>query len=35
VRGTVRLIRTDSNIADLNSTEWIFIGSLTWTGAVL
>ena len=35
VRGTVRLLRTDSNIPDLNSTEWIFIGSLTWTGAVL
>ena len=35
VRGTVKLLRTDSNIPDLNSTEWIFIGSLTWTGAVL
>jgi hypothetical protein len=35
VRGTVKLIRTDSNIPDLNSTQWIFIGSLTWTGAVL
>src|SRR5262249_2747106 len=35
VRGTVKLIRTSSNIPDLNSTEWIFIGSLTWTGAVL
>ena len=35
VRGTVKLVRTDSNIPDLNSTEWIFIGSLTWTGAVL
>ncbi|HET9158761.1 MAG TPA: hypothetical protein VFN91_18960 [Myxococcaceae bacterium] len=35
VRGTVKLIRTNSNIEDINSTEWIFIGSLTWTGAVL
>ncbi|HZJ53393.1 MAG TPA: hypothetical protein VFD38_04585 [Myxococcaceae bacterium] len=35
VRGTVRLLRTDSNIPDLNATEWIFIGSLAWTGAVL
>lgn len=35
VRGTVRLLRTDSNIPDINATEWIFIGSLTWTGAVL
>jgi tetratricopeptide (TPR) repeat protein len=35
VRGTVKLIRTDSNIPDINSTEWIFIGSLIWTGAVL
>jgi hypothetical protein len=35
VRGTVRLLRTDSNIPDINSTEWIFIGGLSWTGAVL
>jgi hypothetical protein len=35
VRGTVRLLRTNSNIPDLNATEWIFIGSLAWTGAVL
>jgi|GEM_PF-373368 len=35
VRGTVRLLRTDSNIPDINSTEWIFIGGLAWTGAVL
>jgi hypothetical protein len=35
VRGTVKLVRTNSNIPDLNSTEWIFIGSLIWTGAVL
>jgi hypothetical protein len=35
VRGTVKLIRTNSNIPDINSTEWIFIGSLIWTGAVL
>ena len=35
VRGTVRLLRTNSNIPDINSTEWIFIGGLAWTGAVL
>jgi len=35
VRGTVRLLRTDSNIPDLNATEWIFIGSVAWTGSVL
>jgi len=35
VRGTVRLLRVDSNIPDLNSTEWVFIGSVAWTGAVL
>jgi len=26
---------TDSNIPDLNATEWIFIGSVAWTGSVL
>jgi len=35
VRGTVRLLRVDSNIPDLNATEWVFIGSVAWTGAVL
>jgi hypothetical protein len=35
VRGTVRLLRVDSNIPDLNATEWVFIGSVVWTGAVL
>jgi len=35
VRGTVRLLRVDSNVPDLNATEWVFIGSLAWTGAVL
>ena len=35
VRGTVKLLRTDSNIPDLNATEWIFIGSVAWTGSVL
>jgi hypothetical protein len=35
VRGTVRLLRVDSNVPDLNATEWVFIGSVAWTGAVL
>lgn len=35
VRGTVRFLRVDSNIPDLNATEWVFIGSVAWTGAVL
>ena len=35
VRGTVRLFRVDSNIPDLNATEWVFIGSVAWTGTVL
>ena len=35
VRGTVRFLRVSSNIPDLNATEWVFIGSVAWTGAVL
>jgi hypothetical protein len=35
VRGTVRLLRVNSNVPDLNATEWVFIGSVVWTGAVL
>jgi hypothetical protein len=35
VRGTVRLLRVNSNIPDINTTEWVFIGSVAWTGAVL
>ena len=35
VLGTVRLLRVDSNVPDLNATEWVFIGSVAWTGAVL
>lgn len=35
VRGTVRLFRTNSNIPDINATEWVFIGSVAWTGSVL
>ena len=35
VRGTVRLLRVDSNVPDLNATEWVFIGSVAWTGTVL
>jgi len=35
VRGTVRFLRVSSNVPDLNATEWVFIGSVAWTGAVL
>ena len=35
VRGAVRFLRVDSNIPDLNATEWVFLASLAWTAAVL
>ncbi|MGZ6097088.1 MAG: tetratricopeptide repeat protein [Myxococcaceae bacterium] len=35
VRGAVRFLRVDSNIPDLNATEWVFSTSLVWTAAVL
>ena len=35
VRGTVRMFRVDSNVPDLNATEWVFTGSLSWVGALL
>ena len=35
VRGTVRMLRVDSNVPDLNATEWVFTGSLSWVGALL
>jgi len=35
VRGTVRFLRVSSNVPDLNATEWVFIGSVGWTGTVL
>jgi hypothetical protein len=35
VRGTVRFLRVNSNVPDLNATEWVFIGSVAWTGALL
>jgi tetratricopeptide (TPR) repeat protein len=35
VRGTVRLLRVNSNVPDLNATEWVFTASLSWVGVVL
>lgn len=35
LRGAVRFLRVDSNIPDLNATEWVFSTSLIWTAAVL
>jgi Tfp pilus assembly protein PilF len=35
VRGTIRLFRVNSNVPDLNATEWVFTGSLSWVGVVL
>jgi len=35
VRGAVRFLRVDSNIPDLNATEWVFSTSVVWTAAVL
>ncbi|HSP18788.1 MAG TPA: hypothetical protein VLQ79_04690, partial [Myxococcaceae bacterium] len=35
VRGAVRFLRVNSNIPDLNATEWVFSASVVWTAAVL